>query len=44
MGAYLSGVGGSLLERGTCLTFWPRGWMPFKKRVLLELGGLFEEI
>ena len=44
MGAYLSRVGGPLLERGTCLTFWARGWVPFQRRVLLELGGLFEEI
>ena len=40
MGAYLSGVGGLLLEKGTYLTFWPRGWVPFQGRVLLELGGL----
>ena len=44
MGAYLSRVGGPLLERGTCLTVWARGWVPFQRRVLLELGGLFEEI
>ena len=44
MGAYLSGVGGPLLERGTCLKFWPREWVPFQGRVLLELGGLFEEM
>ena len=33
-GAYLSGVGGLLLEKGT------RGWVPFQGRVLLELGEL----
>ena len=42
MGAYLSRVGGSLLERGTCLTFWPRGLVLSQGRALLEHGGLFE--
>ena len=34
--------GGCFLERGACLTFWPRGWVLSQGRVLLERGGLFE--
>ena len=36
------GGGGCFLERGACLTFWPRGWVLSQGRVLLERGGLFE--
>ena len=34
--------GGCFLERGACLTVWPRGWVLFQGRVLLEREGLFE--